>query len=42
MLIEQYRREYNHVRPDNYLDYRPRAHEARIPVTSSGISYTAL
>jgi len=33
VLIEQWRREYNQVRPHSSLDYRPPAPEARIPVT---------
>jgi transposase InsO family protein len=33
ILIEQWKREYNQVRPHNSLDYRPPAPEARIPVT---------
>jgi transposase InsO family protein len=31
--IEQWRREYNHVRPHSALSYRPPAPEVRIPVT---------
>ncbi len=33
ILIEQWRREYNHFRPHSALGYRPPAPEARIPVT---------
>jgi len=33
VLIEQWRREYNQVRPHSSLGYRPPAPEARIPVT---------
>jgi transposase InsO family protein len=33
ILIEQWRREYNHVRPHSALSYRPPAPEVRIPVT---------
>ncbi len=33
VLIEQWRREYNQVRPHNSLGYRPPAPEAIIPVT---------
>ena len=33
ILIEQWRREYNQVRPHSSLGYRPPAPEARIPVT---------
>ena len=33
ILIEQWRREYNHIRPHSSLGYRPPAPEARIPVT---------
>ena len=33
MLIEQWRREYNHIRPHSSLGYRLTAPEARIPVT---------
>ena len=33
ILIEQWRREYNQVRPHSSLDYRPPAPEAIIPVT---------
>ncbi len=33
VLIEQWRKEYNQVRPHSSLDYRPPAPEARIPVT---------
>jgi|TARA_B100001971_G_C17975825_1_gene424743 transposase InsO family protein len=33
VLIEQWGREYNQVRPHSSLDYRPPAPEARIPVT---------
>ncbi len=33
ILIEQWRREYNLVRPHSSLGYRPPAPEARIPVT---------
>ena len=33
VLIEQWRREYNLVRPHSSLGYRPPAPEARIPVT---------
>jgi transposase InsO family protein len=32
-LIEQWRKEYNQVRPHSSLGYRPPAPEARIPVT---------
>ncbi len=32
VLIEQWRQEYNHVRPHSALRYRPPAPEARIPV----------
>ena len=31
LLIEQWRREYNQVRPHSSLHYRPPAPEARIP-----------
>jgi len=33
VLIEQWRKEYNHVRPHSSLGYRPPAPEVRIPVT---------
>ncbi len=33
LLIEQWRREYNQVRPHSSLGYRPPAPEARMPVT---------
>jgi len=33
ILIEQWRREYNQVRPHSSLGYRPPAPEVRIPVT---------
>ncbi|MFC1955565.1 transposase, partial [Chloroflexota bacterium] len=33
ILIEQWRREYNHVRPHSSLGYRSPAPETRIPVT---------
>ena len=33
ILIEQWRREYNQVRPHSSLSYRPPAPETRIPVT---------
>ena len=33
ILIGQWRREYNHIRPHSSLGYRPPAPEARIPVT---------
>ena len=33
VLIEEWWREYNQVRPHSSLGYRPPAHEARIPVT---------
>jgi transposase InsO family protein len=33
VLIEQWRREYNQVRPHSSLSYRPPAPETRIPVT---------
>ncbi len=33
VLIEQWRREYNQVRPHSSLGYRPPAPEARIPIT---------
>jgi len=33
VLIEEWRREYNQVRPHSDLGYRPPAPEARIPVT---------
>ncbi len=33
VLIEQWRREYNQVRPHSSLGYRPPAPETRIPVT---------
>jgi len=33
VLIEQWRKEYNQVRPHSSLGYRPPAPEARIPVT---------
>jgi len=33
VLIEQWRREYNQVRPHSSLSYRPPAPEVRIPVT---------
>ncbi|UCC90654.1 MAG: transposase, partial [Dehalococcoidia bacterium] len=33
VLIEQWRKEYNQVRPRSSLGYRPPAPEARIPVT---------
>ena len=33
ILIEQWRREYNQVRPHSSLGYRPPAPEARLPVT---------
>jgi len=32
VLIEEWRREYNHVRPHSALGYRPPAPEAIIPV----------
>lgn len=34
-MIEQWRREYNQIRPDSSLGYRPPAPEARIPVTQT-------
>ena len=33
ILIELWRREYNHVRPHSALGYRPPAPEVRIPIT---------
>jgi len=33
LLIEQWRKEYNRVRPHSSLGYRPPAPEARIPIT---------
>ncbi len=33
VLIEEWRKEYNQVRPHNSLGYRPPAPEAIIPVT---------
>ena len=33
ILIEQWRREYNHYRPHSALGYRPPAPEAKIPIT---------
>ena len=33
VLIDQWRREYNQVRPHSSLGYRPPAPEARIPIT---------
>jgi putative transposase len=33
ILIEQWRREYNQIRPHSSLGYRPPAPEAKIPVT---------
>ena len=33
VLIEQWKREYNQVRPHSSLGYRPPAPEARMPVT---------
>ena len=33
VLIEQWRKEYNQIRPHSSLGYRPPAPEARIPVT---------
>ena len=33
VLIEQWRKEYNHIRPHSSLGYRPPAPEASIPVT---------
>ena len=33
VLIEQWRQEYNQVRPHSSLGYRPPAPEARIPAT---------
>ncbi|MDP6824934.1 MAG: transposase, partial [Dehalococcoidales bacterium] len=33
VLIEQWRKEYNQVRPHSSLGYRPLAPEAKIPVT---------
>ncbi len=33
VLIEQWRREYNQVRPHSSLSYRPPAPDTRIPVT---------
>jgi len=33
VLIEQWRREYNQVRPHSSLGYRPPAPEATMPVT---------
>jgi len=33
VLIEQWRQEYNHIRPHSSLGYRPPAPEAKIPVT---------
>jgi putative transposase len=33
VLIEQWRREYNQIRPHSSLGYRPPAPEARIPIT---------
>ncbi len=33
VLIKQWRREYNQVRPHSSLGYRPPAPEIRIPVT---------
>ena len=35
ILIEEWRREYNHVRPHSALDYRAPAPEAIIPLTST-------
>ena len=34
ILIEQWRKEYNQIRPHSALRYRPPAPEARIPVTT--------
>ena len=33
ILIEEWRRKYNHVRPHSVMSYRPPAPEVRIPVT---------
>ncbi len=33
ILIEQWRNEYNHIRPYSALDYRPPARQAIIPLT---------
>jgi putative transposase len=33
ILIEQWRREYNHIRPHSSLGYQPPAPEAKLPVT---------
>ena len=33
ILIEQWRKEYNHIRPHSALNYRPPAPEAIIPLT---------
>ena len=33
ILIEQWRKEYNQIRPHSALSYRPPAPEVRIPVT---------
>ncbi len=33
VLIEQWRREYNQVRPHSSLGYRPPAPETKVPVT---------
>ncbi len=33
VLIKEWRREYNQVRPDSALGYKPPAPEATIPVT---------
>ena len=33
ILIEQWRKEYNQIRPHSVLSYRPPAPEAMIPVT---------
>ena len=33
ILTEQWRREYNHIRPHSALGYRPPAPETRIPIT---------
>ena len=33
ILIEEWRKEYNHIRPHSALNYRPPAPEAIIPLT---------
>ena len=39
VLIERWRREYNHVRPHSSLGYKPLAHDAVLPSTQKIILY---